>query len=270
MNLQLKKFNMNWISDDQVVVFVGKRKSGKSYCIRDMLYHKKTLPVGCVISPTEEANCFFGAMVPPLFIHSEYTAELLEKFMQRQKMVSKKLANGESDIDSRAFLILDDCLYDNKWTKDKNIRACFMNGRHYKILFILTMQYCLGINPQLRGNIDWVFLFRENILANRKRLFDNFAGMFPSFQIFCDVMDQCTENYECLVIHNSAQSNDIIDQVYWYKAEDHGSFRVGDDHFWQHNNNFHDDSGQNGNDDFDPQKYRPNRKGPPLHVTKKF
>ena len=78
-----------------------------------------------------------------------------------------------------------------------------MNGRHWHILFIITMQYPLGIPPNLRTNIDYVFILRENIVSNRKRIYDNYAGMFPTFEVFCQVMDQCTENYECLVINNN-------------------------------------------------------------------
>ena len=37
--------------------------------------------------------------------------------------------------------------------------------------------------------------------------------------MFFQVMDQCTENYECLVINNNAKSNKLEDQVFWYKAE---------------------------------------------------
>jgi len=51
--------------------------------------------------------------------------------------------------------------------------------------------------------------------------------MFPSFDFFCNVMDQCTENYECLVINNNAKSNKLEDQVFWYKAEAHPDFRMG-------------------------------------------
>jgi hypothetical protein len=63
-----------------------------------------------------------------------------------------------------------------------------------------------------------VFILRENIVSNRKRIYDSYAGMFPSFEVFCQVMDQCTENFECLVIHNNAKSNKLEDQVFWYKA----------------------------------------------------
>ena len=41
------------------------------------------------------------------------------------------------NMDPRAFLILDDCLYDNTLTRDTNVRSLFMNGRHFKILFMI-------------------------------------------------------------------------------------------------------------------------------------
>jgi hypothetical protein len=66
--------------------------------------------------------------------------------------------------------------------------------------------------------------------------------MFPSFEVFCQVMDQCTENYECLVVNNNAKSNKIEDQVFWYKAEAHNNFTMGAPEFWQHHSeNFNDD-----------------------------
>ena len=59
-----------------------------------------------------------------------------------------------------------------------------MNGRHFKILFLITMQYPLGIPPNLRSNIDYVFILRDNTVGNRKRIYENYAGMFPNFDIF--------------------------------------------------------------------------------------
>ena len=107
-----------------------------------------------------------------------------------------------------------------------------MNGRHYKILFVITMQFPLGIPPSLRTQIDYVFILRENLISNRRRIYENYAGMFPTFDVFCQVMDQCTENFECIVINNNAKSNRLEDQVFWYKAEGHSSFRIGAQEFW--------------------------------------
>jgi hypothetical protein len=39
-------------------------------------------------------------------------------------------------------------------------------------------------------------------------------------------MDQCTNNYECLVIDNTSSSNSLTDQVFWYKAEPQSDFKM--------------------------------------------
>ena len=222
MEIQLKRFDIKEIKDDKVIVLIGKRDTGKSFLCKDILSHHTNIPAGQVISGTESANEFYSTMVPKLFIYEEYEPGIIERLLKRQKMMIDRGKENPS-TDPRAFLVLDDCLYDNTWTKDKNVRSLFMNGRHFKILFLITMQYALGIPPNLRTNIDYVFILRENYVSNRKRLYEHYAGMFPTFEMFCQVMDQCTENYECLVINNNAKSNKLEDQVWWYKAKDHSN-----------------------------------------------
>lgn len=259
MRLKLRKFDISCIEDDKVVVLIGKRDTGKSFLVRDLLYYHQNIPIGTVISGTESANKFYGNMVPSLFIHDEYNTSIIQNLLQRQNNIMIK-HKADNSIDPRAFLILDDCLYDNKWTNDPNVRFLFMNGRHYKVMFVITMQYPLGIPPNLRTNIDYVFILRENLVANRKRIYENYAGMFPNFDVFCQVMDQCTENYECLVIHNNAKSNRLEDQVFWYKAEPHGDFKIGAKLFWDLHERHYQDNNE-GEDSFDmknvKQKNRP-------------
>ena len=66
-NLQLKKFDMCNIADDKVVVLIGKRETGKSFLVRDLLYYHQDIPIGTVISGTEAANNFYGSMFPKLY-----------------------------------------------------------------------------------------------------------------------------------------------------------------------------------------------------------
>tara|TARA_B100000029_G_scaffold224124_1_gene222066 strand:+ start:108 stop:932 length:825 start_codon:yes stop_codon:yes gene_type:complete len=273
MSLHLKKFDINKISKDNVVVFIGKRNTGKSFLVRDVLFYLRDLPIGTVISGTEGANAFYSKIVPELFIHDDYSPEIIANALKRQKLIVSKMKQeegmyGSSNIDPHAFIILDDCLYDSSWTKDKNVRSLFMNGRHYKILFIITMQFALGIPPNLRGNIDYVFILRENYISNRKRIYDHYAGMFPTFEIFCQVMDQCTENYECLVIDNTSKSNKIEDQVYWYKAGAHPDFTIGAPEFWQHHTNNYN-GGNCEEEQFDYSSIK-KKKGPYINVKKDF
>ena len=82
------------------------------------------------------------------------------------------------------------------------------------------MQHALGLPPVLRNNIDYIFIFRNNILKEKQKIYDHYAGMFPTFEAFNQVMNQTTENFECLVIDNKIQSNKLEDQVFWYKASE--------------------------------------------------
>jgi len=276
MTLDLKKFDMKQISfrpDENkgpVVVLIGRRDTGKSFLVRDLLYNHQDIPIGTVISGTEAGNGFFAAHVPKLFIHDEYNTAIIENILKRQKTVLKQVnkemeAYKRSNIDPRAFVILDDCLYDNKWTKDKMMRLLFMNGRHWKIMLIITMQYPLGIPPNLRTNIDYVFILREPYIANRKRIWENYAGMFPTFESFTQVMDQCTENFECLVINNNTKSNKLSDQIFWYKAQNRADFKLGSKEFWD----ISKDLGSDDEDEaYDPSNAQKRGAGPKIQVKK--
>jgi hypothetical protein len=236
-NLRLTKFDMSRIADDSVVVFIGKRNTGKSYLIRDLLWNKRSMPVGTVISGTEGANAFYSQIVPGILIHEEFNPSIIANVLKRQQVLTKhmmkeKETRGSSAIDRRTFIIMDDCMYDNKWVTDKYIRSLFMNGRHFGLMYILALQYVMGIPPVLRGNVDYVFILRENMVANRRRIYEQFAGIFPTFEFFCQIMDQCTENYECLVIHNGSKSNKLEECVFWYKAEPRPDFKIGPRDLW--------------------------------------
>jgi hypothetical protein len=233
MNLQLRKFNPGTMADDKVCVFIGKRNTGKSTLVTDILYHKKHLPVGIVMSATEEGNHHYKNFVPDLFIYGDYDREAIERVLERQRHI---VNSGKT---SNAFILLDDCMYDKKFMKDTCIRKCFMNGRHWKIFFMLTMQYCMDLTPDLRANVDYVFILRENILQNREKLYKSFFGIFPTFDMFNQVMTACTENYECLVLDNTSKSNKIEDCVFWYKAGLHKNFKIGSPQFWKyHKSNY--------------------------------
>jgi hypothetical protein len=275
MTLELKKFDMRHISfkpeenKGPVVVLIGRRDTGKSYLVRDLLYNHQDIPIGTVISGTEAGNGFYSSHIPKLFIHDEYNTAIIENVLKRQRTVLKQVKKEmehykRSTIDPRAFVILDDCLYDNTWSKDKMMRLLFMNGRHWKVMLIITMQYPLGIPPNLRTNIDYVFILREPYIANRKRIWENYAGMFPTFESFSQVMDQCTENFECLVINNNSKSNKLQDQIFWYKAEHYGDFKLGSKEFWEMSKDIDSDD--------DEKTYNPNdgkkRGGPKINVKK--
>ena len=88
--------------------------------------------------------------------------------------------------------------------------------------------------------------------------------MFPTFESFCQIMDQCTEDYECLVINNNSHSNKLQDQIFWYKANAHEDFRLGSRDYWELSKDLDSDNEEKA---YNPEKSR-RRNQPRINVKK--
>lgn len=236
---QFKQFDMNALVYNEKgeflnprIAMIAKSGSGKSWVVRDIMYHIRNIPGGTVIAPTDKMNKFYNEFVPPIYTHHEYMETIIPRVLRRQKLMlaqnEQREKNGIKKTDPRGFLIMDDCMSSKHlWLKDPNILSIFNEGRHYQLTFILTMQYSLGIQPELRSNFDFIFLLGEDIQSNKKRLYEHYAGMFKTQDAFDQVFIQMTENYGCMVINNRVRSVNIEDKVFWYRAKKTPEFVVG-------------------------------------------
>ncbi len=231
---------MKTLLRDATVLIVGRRRSGKSWLLRDIMYNHRSIPSGLIFSGTEAVSPFFADFVPDSFIYKEFKSDVIESIMNRQaRKIDKDKSKGRS-VDGKTpqnnkFIILDDLQTDSHdWKKDKIMKAMFFNGRHYNFLFLLSLQYLKGITPDLRSNIDYVFMFYESSIKNKKNLHEEFAAVIPSFKEFCSIMKECTNNNYCLVIKTNGKT--IEDTVFRYKARERLNFRVGHESIWK----FHD------------------------------
>ena len=106
------------------------------------------------------------------------------------------------------------------WIKDSPVLSVFNEGRHYDIdPFIFTMQYAMGLNPEYRNQFDFVFLLSEDFESSRRKLYEHYGGIFPTFEQFNQIFEQITENYGCMVINNRVKSNVLEEKISWYKIQ---------------------------------------------------
>ena len=68
------------------------------------------------------------------------------------------------------------------------------------------------------------------------------------------------------VIDNNAKSNQLHDQIFWYKADKHPAFRLGSQEFWDYSKDLDSD------DDapYDPNASRKKSNGPRINVKKGY
>lgn len=243
--LSMKEFDLNEMCENPAIVMIAKRASGKSWVSRAILKKFKDIPVGIIIAPTEKMATppFYSEFFPDTYIHYEYKSEIIEKVLFRQdQMIEKQIQKEKIGkiIDPRGFILMDDCLSSKgSWAKDKPILDLLFNGRHYKLMYMLTMQFPLGISPELRGNFDYIFLLKETIFSNLKRLYDHYAGVFPTFESFRQVFKALTEKFGAMVIVNRGSNEDFLDQIRWYKADNEAISMIGCGQFIKnHDNNY--------------------------------
>lgn len=225
------------------LVIIGKPGTGKTTLITSLLYNKKHVyPVGMVMSGTEDSNGHYGKIFPDTFVYNKLDEKRIEDFIVRQKLARKHLKNPW------AVLLIDDCTDDPKVLKRPLFQGIFKNGRHWKMMFILSLQYCMDVLPVIRTNVDGTFILRETNIRNRRSLWENYAGVIPDFTMFCEIMDQLTDDYTALYIHNATKSNKFEDCVFYYKADTGKlqNFKMGSQDYWDfHNERYNPEVAEN-------------------------
>lgn len=212
--LKIRKFSMDSMKPNRVILIIGKRGTGKSTLLKDIMYHlRKRVDTGFAFSPTHDTQVMFEDFLPRSHIYNEYSLETIRNIVSC--MESLKEQGKEKSIS----VSLDDCMFDKGIMKTKEMREIHMNGRHLNMWLINSIQYMLDIGPDLRSQIDYVFCLKENIINARRKLHQYFFGVFDKYEDFSLVFDKCTANHECLVLDNTTPHTNISDSIFYYKAD---------------------------------------------------
>jgi len=244
-SLPIRQLRLDDMVKNASIVMIAKRGGGKSWVVKSILMHFNDIPCGIIISPTDKMNSFYNNFFPDTYIHYEYKTDIINKILEHQEiMIDKKQLRQQQgrDLDCRSFIIMDDCLSQRgTWLKDKPILDLLFNGRHYELMYILTMQAPLGIGPELRTNFDYIFLLQQEFISEQKKVYDHYAGMFPSFNAFRQVFTTLTSDYGCMVIDNRRKTKTSLERIFWYRAPDlsNATCKFGCRQFRQfHENNY--------------------------------
>jgi len=210
------------------------KNTGKSNIISSIVDSKKhIIPISQIFSGTEDSNGFYCSKFPSISVfNSLKDLTPVENFIRRQKYAKRYLDNPW------CVQIIDDCTDDPKLFTKPLFQSYYKNGRHWKMMHILSLQYCLDIKPVIRTNVDYAFILRESSKKNRKSLYENYASAVENQQEFETLMDALTTDYCSMVIVNYNTSNNIEDCIRWYKADLDRTkqFKFGCEDFWLFNN----------------------------------
>lgn len=216
----VRKFSMESLGHSPKICVISKPACGNSTFMKDLLYHlSKQSDINFALAMCGGQNDTYSEIIGDVFVYDDFNQEALERYWDRQQKMVRK--NGKGHPDNKSLLVLDQVIYNANINDNRTIRDMMWNGRCWESSLIWSMQYPLDIKPDIRTCFDLIFISRETNLRNKRKIYEHYCGMFPTFQIFCKVLDEITQNYVFLVIDNRIHSNKIEDKIFWYKANFH-------------------------------------------------
>jgi len=238
--IKIRKYNINWVTTPSTMACIGPSNSGKSYFARRLCYVlRNRIPLGIVISGTESFNNQYSGTFPDLFIFEKFEEKILDSVFKRQRKLKLKCNKypeiaKKYNINNQILVLADDVMHDKRWKKDENTTFMFVAGRHAWATFIFLMQYPLGVQPEFRGNLKHIFLFKDGDPDNQHRMYEHYVkGVIPTEKIFRKIFELCTNDYKCLVIDRTREG-EWMNQVFWYKAKDPGPYKFGAKIIWDY------------------------------------
>ena len=227
--IRVRKFDPSTIKESRIIFIIGKRHTGKSVLMKDILYHMPRPDFVLAMAPTEDTLKVFRTFLPESCVFDHFSQEKLERTVTLQRELVNR---GKKRT---VLILLDDCLYQKGILKSNAMRSIFFNGRHDHISLICAAQYMMEVDVSLRTNIDYIFTMRENILTNRQKLYKYYFGQFPRFDDFDKVMTACTQDYRALVLDGTISTMTTpTDSVMWYKgAVDIPPFKLCKPVYWK-------------------------------------
>ena len=220
----IQRFDPSKSKEHCLWLLVGPRNTGKSVLLMDLLYHThRRYDMGVAMTATESTVDSFKNILPHRLIFTQgYDFAFGEMFLTTCR------ANTEKKKVRANLCILDDCMYDPKVMKSATQKCVAMNGRHNLITQFNTAQYCMSIPSDIRANTDYVLCLRESTMANKRRLYEYFFGMFDTFKEFNNVFTQATRDFGALVLDKTSSSTSVSECVKWYvTTPDPPVFKIG-------------------------------------------
>ena len=215
------------------IMVIGKSGTGKSTLIKSLLWHKADiLPTGVAMSGSESVNHAYAEYIPSSFIYDEYRPDQLQQLIFRQQ----KCAIPFLQNTAWAFIVLDDCCTDRTIFNVPLQESLFKVGRHWKLFYIIAMQTPMDIPAILRGNVDGVFILKNNNGPERKKIWQHYAQNIPE-KIFYQLMDELTQDYHALYVTSQNDAKDWKETIFFWKPPvPPDDWKLGAHETWEHHN----------------------------------
>jgi hypothetical protein len=207
MKEHFTEFDMTKISKTSSILIISPRRTGKTTLCKEIM--KNLNCVKNIVFNSNSDNAYIEDETTK--VYNTFDTTILNSLLQTQTLESEM----NNKIDEKC-VVIDDCYIE----KSEDLMKLIFNGRHYKMPFIYTTQQPMPlIQPQYRTGFDYVILLKNDYLPHVRKIYEQYAGMFPTFDSFYTVFKLLTENYGAMIISNCSKSMDLTNIILRYNTK---------------------------------------------------
>lgn len=220
MQLNLEKdyhvhnYNLDNIKNG-IVFIIGRRCSGRTTIVKDILIQKRGYPIGRIFTMNEFEQNYYSDFCDKTNITIRYNSYLLKEVIDTQKKNNKDMR----------IIIFDDVLsFKCDWIEDENMAELLNKAKELNILAVFCFQFSFN-HQKLVELVDQVFILEEDFYHNKERLYKYYtADIYKDFKDFNRLLQRINkaDKYNTVVIDKKAYTNptNVNEVVFKYKASD--------------------------------------------------
>jgi len=212
------------IKFSEVIHVIGSPGSGKTHFILFLSYALKHIyPVAQIYCGTEDTQNAFSPVFGGAFVSSTY-----DEFQHKRAFMRQTLCKKEKCEYNGMISIIDDMAADKGAIKSsKNggpiVKAHKNGAQWFDELLVMGYQSVQDISDEIINVPSKVFVFYEGEDSNRRKLHRHyFKTVIPNYtdfnKLMNDICGQKDDKFNCLVVDLRAQSSDLSECVYYFKA----------------------------------------------------
>ncbi len=215
-NLDLLGFDYSKMGPNALSIFLGKRDSGKTTWARykSQLSQHARRGAFIVIAGSEKVKAAWSEIVPAMFVRDP-SLELLNQLKKQQNdLIAKYLKLGKPFPPELHLTIIMDDVGTAKWfMRSKEIMEFSSNGRQWETDIVICLQYLKMIPPEVRENIDYIFLLSTGNTSTMKILVEEYVSC-ATVKLLSKIIEVVTQDYGALVISNCKNTRSILDTCF--------------------------------------------------------
>ncbi len=194
---------VNCNTDPHNYLIIGKRCVGKTNLVKNIANYYTQNNFFTKVYLFGNYNDYSDIVTnPENIIKSDFISQL-EKILLGQKEACDKNQMGY------VGLIIDGCDADTKLFKSGIFFDLISNVRSWKIKVILTLQYPVGISPEIRQCFDNLYIFADEFIPNIKRIHEHYFSQIIQLDDLTNKINGL-EEYEYLFMKTRGEQRNKI------------------------------------------------------------